>query len=114
MSLDEIRTKYNALMEDVRTNPFYENKLVNRVNCYQCRCGHTTKTRDADSGVTPFLFECEKCGGDGVSTFYKDTVPKQEPTFEWYRPDLEECFKNAKNEGYLEHVFLGGLIVRKL
>ena len=110
----EIKRKYNKLLKDVETNEFYKIDLTNRVNCYVCSCGHITKTKDVDAGVTPFMHTCEKCGQMARSTFYEDIVPEQQPTEEWYRPTLKEVLKMRKNEGMLDHILQGGLDVRRV
>ena len=114
ISQREVERKYSQLVKDVQTKEFYTNvDLSNSVNCYICKCGHITKTKNVDSGVTPFMFSCEKCGGTATSTFFKDIAPEQQPTFEWYRPTLKQVLKMRKDEGMLEHVLLGGLEFRK-
>ena len=114
ISQREVERKYSKLMNDVQTNKFYtEIDLTNRVNCYSCKCGHITKTKDIDAGVTPFMFSCEKCGGTATSSFFKDIAPEQKPTFEWYRPTLKQVMKMRKNEYSLDHVLQGGLEFRK-
>lgn len=114
ISQREVERRYSKLLNEVQTNDFYTKvDLSNRVNCYVCKCGHVTKTKDVDSGVTPFMFSCEKCGGTATSTFFKDIAPDQQPTFEWYRPTLKKVLKMRKNEAMLEHILLGGLESRK-
>lgn len=110
----EIARKYNKLLKSVETDDFYKIDLANRVNCYVCSCGHITKTKDIDAGVTPFMHKCEKCGQMAQSTSYKDIVPEQQPTEEWYRPSLKKVLKMRKNEGMLHHIFQGGLCVRRV
>ena len=110
----EIERKYSKLLKDVETNVFYKIDLTNRVNCYVCGCGHITKTKDVDAGVTPFMHKCEKCGQMAQSTFYKDIVPEQQPTEEWFRPTLKQVLKMRKNEGMLDHILQGGLDVRRV
>ena len=100
-------------MHDVANDDFYKTDLTNRVNCYTCQCGHITKTKDIDSGVIPFLFRCEKCGNLAQSSFFKDIVPTQKPSFEWYRPSLDELLDDSKDID-LEHVLNGGLEPRKI
>jgi RNase P subunit RPR2 len=114
MTKKEIKKRYKKLLKDVETKDFYKIDLTNRFNCYICTCGHITKTRDVDSGVTPFMHTCEKCGHIARSTFYRDIKPIQEPTQEWYRPTLKELLKEKNNDGFLEHVFNGGLDVRQI
>ena len=110
----EIERKYNKLLKDVETNDFYKIDLNNRVNCYVCGCGHITKTKDIDAGVTPFMHKCEKCRQMARSTFYKDIAPNQQPPEEWYRPTLKQVLKMRKNEGMLDHILQGGLDVRRV
>lgn len=101
-------------MQDVATNDFYKIDLTNRVNCYRCECGHVTKTKDVDPGVTPAFHKCEKCGEFASSSFYKDIAPDKEPTEEWYRPELSEVLKMRNNPDRIDHIFGGGLLCRKL
>lgn len=114
LSQREVTKKYAALMKDVETKDFYKIDLTKRVNCYTCQsCQHVTKTKDVHAGVTPFMFECEKCGKVAYSSFYNDIRPGLQPTFEWYRPDLNEVLK-GRNKGWIEHVLQGGLLSRKV
>lgn len=113
MNKKEITKRYNELLKEVETDDFYKNSLVNPVNCYVCKCGHITKTIDIDAGVTPFIHKCEKCCGLAKSTFYRDIIPNNKPTEEWYRPTLDQTLQ-IKNEGMLEHILQGGLDVRKI
>ncbi len=111
----EVKRKYAQLMKDVATKDYYKTDVTNRVNTYWCKCGHWTKTRDIDPGCTPMFHKCESCNNpQAVSTFYKDKAPEQQPTQEWYRPTLDELMKKRNNEAILDHVFNGGLLVRKI
>lgn len=110
----QIIKKYNKLIEDVKTDDFYKVDLTNRVNCYRCSCGHITKTKDVDAGVTPFIIRCEECGSEAQSSFFKDIAPNQEPTLEWYRPSIEEVLKFRNNEEMLDHILKGGLAKRNI
>ena len=114
ISKKQVEKKYAALLKNVANNDYYKIDLTNRVNCYTCICGHITKTRDVDAGVTPFMHKCEKCGKVAYSTFYKDISPNQKPTEEWYRPSLMECMKLRHEYYMLDHVLNGGLLVRKI
>ena len=110
----EVERKYNALLKDVANKEFYRIDLTNRFNCYTCQtCGHVTKTKDIDAGVTPFMFDCESCGNVAYSSFYKDIRPYLKPTIEWYRPDLKAVLK-GRNKGWIDHVLQGGLLSRKI
>lgn len=113
MTIREIESKYKDMVSGINAGNRLKGQLKGRVNCYVCSvCGHTTKTRDVDEGVSPIYFECEKCGNRAFSTFYKDVVPDQEPTFEWFRPSLRKVVKNRKEELILDHVLSGGLMPR--
>jgi len=110
----EIERKYNQLLSEIATNNFYRIDMTNRVNCYVCECGHITKTKDVDPGVTPYMHTCEKCGKMARSSFYQDIVPDKEATQEWYRPTLKQTLKLRKNPDMLHHILQGGLDVRKI
>lgn len=113
METKEIKEKYNQLLIDVKTKPFYKVDLTNRVNCYVCpKCGYITKTKDIDAGVTPFMFECDNCGEFAYSRFYNDIAPELKPVYEWYRPELKELFK--MHPALQEHILNGGLEYRKI
>ena len=114
MDKAHIQKKYANLLRDVENNDFYKTDLTNRVNCYQCSCGHITKTRDIDSGVTPFMFTCEECGDTATSTMYRDIAPHQQPTIEWYRPTMEQVLKMKNKPDLLGHILSGGLDYRKV
>lgn len=114
MSKKQIIKRYEQLLQDVETDDFYTKiDLANRVNCYKCpTCGHITKTKDVDPGVTPFMHRCEQCAGMAQSTMYNDIAPHKEPTQEWYRPTLAQVLK--MDYGLRDHVLRGGLDVRKI
>ena len=108
MKKNKIKEKYEWVLD------YYKNDNPNGINCYVCdKCGHITKTIDTAPGVTPFLHDCEVCGEFARSTFYKDIIPDQEPTQEWFRPTLEECYE-MECEACLEHILNGGLDVRTI
>ena len=108
-SVKEITRMYNKMLASCGKVD------ANRVNCYVCtNCKHITKTIDVDDGVTPFMHTCEKCGKLATSTMYKDIIPWEKPTQEWYRPSLKETLKWRKNEGMLNHILNGGLDVRTI
>lgn len=86
----------------------------NRTNCYVCGCGHVMKTIDRNEGVTPMFMQCDSCGGRGVSSFYRDVRPDLEPTHEWFVPTLQETKKLRGNPAMLDHIFNGGLEIRKI
>lgn len=111
---NEIENQYNDLLHSVKTEKYYTSvDLTNRVNCYTCNhCGHITKTKDIDPGVTPMFFSCEKCSSMSTSNFYIDKSPNQLPTIEWYRPTLKEVLDMDNN--VRDHVLNGGLVHRKI
>lgn len=112
-SLKQITRQYIAMLKQGNNSDPVDK---NRVNCYTCRkCKHITKTIDRDTGVTPFVVNCERCNGEAQSSFYIDIAPNQDPTFEWYRPSVKEIFKkDRKNDGRLSHVLSGGLKNRRI
>lgn len=117
MSQREVQRQYNKLMQDVATSDYYKIDLTNRENCYVCtskNCMHVTKTKDVDAGTIPMMFTCEKCGATARSTFFQDVVPGQKPTFEWYRPTLNQALKMRKKPIELEHILKGGLTYRRI
>lgn len=113
-SQKQIKKEYNDLLKRVATDDYYKIDLANRVNCYVCSCGHITKTKDIDAGVTPFMFTCENCGQYARSTFYQDIAPNKNPTFEWYRPTLKQVLKMRNKPDMISHIFNGGLDYRKI
>jgi len=112
----QIEREYNKLLHSVKTDDYYtKTDLANRVNCYVCQtCGHITKTKDIDSGVIPFMFRCEKCQEVAYSSFFKDIAPDQLPTYEWYRPTLQQVLKMKNKPDMLDHILKGGLDYRKI
>ena len=48
-----------------------------------------------------------------TSSFYRDIAPNQQPTFEWYRPTLEQVLQ-LKPDEMIEHILNGGLASRKI
>lgn len=101
-----------------------------RINAYGCQYGCNTVTVDVDKGVTPFMIKCKaksrpdrplrpeltgadgECIGAAQSCFYPKTpLPAHlpAPTHEWYRPTNLD----GLNDGELEHVKRGGLLLRE-
>ena len=67
--------------------------MLNRWVC--SACGNTIVGVHLDSGVTPFVMRCPKCGGDAHSRFYR--VPQ--PDVVWFRPDsLHTLIAHTKQE----------------
>ena len=109
MSVRQVKTRYDEMIsKEVKIGP-------DKFNCYDCGdCGHVTKTIDRADGITPFMMECEKCQAISYSSFYEDTEPKKEATWEWVRPSLSETLKFRKEFETLEHILQGGLVIRKI
>jgi len=109
-SLRQIEREYNKML-----TKFTEPVEPDRLNVYTCVNGHSIKTIDVDAGVTPMLLTCAICQGDAKSSFFKDTRPDLEVSHEFYRPDLHFTMKKLrKSPSMLEHVLLGGLMLRKV
>jgi|GEM_PF-5889502 len=102
----EIERKY-AKLEIKLADP-------NRINCYRCPNGHIRKTIDIHHGVTPMFLSCDICGTQSTSTFYNDVAPDIKPTYEWFVPSLSETKKFKRNAAMLDHIFNGGLELRKI
>lgn len=85
------------------------------VNVYVCQlaaCGAAIVTKNRDEGTTPFMITCKKCEkGAAYSSFYQ-VDQNLKPQYEWYCPGEEE--KRALPEEMLEHVLLGGLLLRSV
>jgi len=95
-----------------------------RVNVYQCKAHpkhHHTTTVDVHDGTTTFTIGCTHklpngatCGSPMRSWFYptERPVPKHvaAPTFEWYRPPIEDLDR----QDYIAHVENGGLLLRPI
>jgi len=112
MKRKKIEKEYNEMLK--KTEEWLKDlDLTNRANNYVCQsCGHVTKTKDVDKGVTPFIHSCKLCGGEAYSTFYNDYFPNHKATQEWYRPSLDETLEMDEMERH--HVLQGGLIPRKI
>lgn len=75
---------------------------------YECHdCDHISYTKYQDKGVTPFLIQCDKCGGlmAHVKTLPTVLIPAD---VIWYRPSFEE-YKQL-SPAQQQHVQQGGLI----
>lgn len=119
MKKEEIEQKYNTML----TFPSIVGEVAaNKVNVYRCAVGHQVKTIDRAKGVTPMFIICPSCNDSRTpqmasSNFYRDSAPQIEPTHEWYRPTLEECYKMDQDKtkwGLLEHILKGGLELRQI
>lgn len=111
----EIERRYMRMLDAVRQAAPSTSRTG--INCYVCQnkdCGHVTKTIDVDRGTTPFIYNCEKCNAEAISTFYKDIAPEKEPSIEWFRPTLQQTQKYKSNPGMLDHILDGGLDDRKI
>lgn len=91
------------------------NMSKGKKNMYVCQtCGYKIVTVDIDEGVTPFMIGCkrENCDGDMYSFFYRIN-PLLEPTYEWYKPNLED-YSEEHRELMRNHIENGGLDIRKI
>lgn len=86
------------------------------VNVYTCgTCLMLTTTVDVDEGVTPFSISCKECNEPlafATSNMYPEARPIPdhipEPTKEFYKPESIAVLL----AGEIEHVELGGLLMR--
>jgi hypothetical protein len=112
MQKEHIKKLYNIIVVHYQTN----GGNAGKTNCYTCRDGHITKTIDKDNGVTPFMIRCrhKDCVQHANSSLYRDAVPDLEPTYEWFRPSVEDVIKmDRKGEhGMVDHILNGGLDIR--
>lgn len=66
------------------------------INVWTCsKCNNAMICVHADTGVTPFMIACDKCGDTAQSHFYR----VKQPTHVWFRPDtVEELMTISKDE----------------
>lgn len=71
-----------------------------KINIWDCQqCGKSIICIHADTGVTPFMIRCSKCGGEARSRFYRVDQTLKTAEFEWYRPrTVEEIIELTKAE----------------
>ncbi len=85
-----------------------------KINTYSCtNCGYKMITINRDEGTTPFMIECDKCGSDSYSCWYR-CDQNLEPQYEWYKPMTTSERKKLTSEDVKDHVSQGGLLFRKL
>lgn len=85
-------------------------------NVYRCSdCNETIATIDRDQGVTPFMIRCkaDNCKGMMESNFYR-VAQNISATYEWYSPDEAERLKLKDQPAVLDHVEMGGLLLREI
>lgn len=110
---DQIKEQYNKMVESIDDQLLFSVKR--KINCYTCKvCGHITKCKHIDQGVTPFMHSCEKCGNTAISSMFNDLAPTKPPTEEWYRPTLEQVLEMDPDSPAIEHVLGGGLLCRNI
>lgn len=88
---------------------------IGQVNLYVChnpKCKMIHTTINLNSGVTPFMITCRKCGVSAQSSFYRVKYGAVTCNFAWYRPTLEE-FKRMDAD-MQEHVLGSGLVLGEL
>jgi hypothetical protein len=82
-------------------------------NVYVCHaCAVNTVTVDRAKGTTPSALACPQCGNVALSSGYPRAASTLDPTFEWYRPELDEFLGLAPD--HRAHVLNGGLLIRPI
>jgi hypothetical protein len=91
-----------------------------KVNAYVCEaCNFSKWTVNLNTGTTPFLTSCPKCGQMAQSCFYRlgfapgKRVISVTPAWAWYRPTREELWAMGNAET-MRHVLGGGLLCQPL
>jgi hypothetical protein len=98
---------------------------LERRNAYFCKkCRKVTITVDIDAGVTPAFIGCPHCHKSMASSFmyqipgcmyfgeFENGKMSILPAdYEWYKPNEKETLNLRKGEA--DHVFKGGLLMRK-
>lgn len=88
---------------------------LERRNAYFCKaCKRIIITVDVNEGVTPMFIQCPECYCPATSFMYQ--LPGAlhlgvEAEYEWYKPSESETLLLSKGEA--DHVFNGGLLMRK-
>ena len=108
-----LKEKYDKLVAGIESAQIYDGRNTG-VDVYVCeKCGHRFYTRYKDKGVTPFTIKCRNC--EHGTAIHKDTISEQIANFmgfevhDWVRPTFEQLQKF--NEGAIEHVLNGGLML---
>lgn len=88
----------------------YQNKGKKNVYICEC-CGHGFVSEDLDDGVTPFMTNCDLCGGTATSLCYR--IPQGwlravKAAFVWRKPTDTEYA--ALCDHHKNHVDNGGLL----
>lgn len=112
MKQEEIEKAYNKLVGEIEEKRMYDGRGT--VDRYVCdTCGNMMHTTYKNKGVTPYTMMCPKCRGTMYhrQTFAKDSVPHWVEIKSWCRPTLEQTLK--MNEGTIEHILNGGLILEE-
>ena len=83
-------------------------------NCYTCtNCGQVDKYLYVDSGTAPMVVGCSSCKKrSSFSSLMKQQAPNLAPTWEWFRPSLEQVKTFSKQPQLLMHILNGGLLRR--
>lgn len=96
---------------------------LERRNAYFCKeCRKVTITVDIDEGVTPMFIQCPHCKSQMANSFmyqvpgcmrydFTKGINVLPADYEWYKPNEKETLMLSKSEA--EHVFKGGLLMRK-
>lgn len=109
----DIKRRYEAMMRSLPTADIEDN--VGKVNCYTCgTCHRVTKTIIRDKGHDPRGIVCPYCGEEAMSSNYHDLMPGAEPTHEFYRPSLVDCYGLRNAPVQISFVLSGGLLKREI
>lgn len=120
VSYKKLARLHNVLME-------YEKRVIEETtdplgigdrlgfHCYSC--GNMISTVKLTHGETATNIKCNRKGcksimlrNDNVYKYNKEL----KDTYEWWRPDLNWLKKNRDKLSLLDHIFKGGLILRKI
>lgn len=113
MTDKEITEHYEKMVIDIEESNIAG--IQGKTNCYRCEgCERKTKYIYKNTGVTPFLKNCEHCGNTSKSSLMYDIAPELEPAHEWYRPSLEETINLKDQIITLDHILNGGLLERPI
>lgn len=111
MDNKEIKAKYDELVSSIEDAKMYDGR--GEYNGYRCdKCGYVTATFYKDKGVTPFIIQCDKCGGSALHKITSRSAPPPQKNISkvknWVRPTFEQLIKMS--DSTIQHVLDGGLV----
>lgn len=118
MSEKELKRKYNKLVSDIEGMRMFDGRNKG-VDVYVCeRCGSQFYTRYKDKGVTPFTIICRREACNSTMS-HRLTISEEQAKNDglvvhyWVRPTFEQLNRLRKkgNDGVIEHVLNGGLLL---